>query len=112
MREVTEDLFGVARRLREIDEYIVFWNGEKFEIWARGERAFSWDGVLDERVLWKARETRVENLDFSEIMKHNELIRGSAARQMETAISELREKFEFAHQTSSDVTFEKLRRQI
>ena len=111
MTKVTSDLFDVVQRLREIDEYEVFWRGELYEIRIRDQRAFECE-VLDERVLWRARMTRVENLDFDLIMAHNLEIESSATRKMEQSTSALVEMFEYAHQTSQDVTFSKRRLQI
>lgn len=122
MQKVTSDLFDIANRLREIDNrYVTFFNPERerfevhtSEITSTDSLAFIvTDPILDERTLWKARVTRVDNFDnlMDEFDIHNRELERKAERGLNHAIRQLTEMFDFASQTSHDVTFSK-RRQI
>ncbi len=74
---VVDDLFHIARRIREIDcRYEIYFNRVKsrFEIHANGAMQIALPfGNLDNRTLIYVRETRLERLDnvISDIEKHN-----------------------------------------
>jgi len=103
MTRVTDDLFGIAGRLREIDpRYDVFWDGADYKIFL-SDLLILTACFLDERVLCAVRE----ELDFDAVMEHNANIEKSAERAMDIAVRQLGEMFEFAAQTSHEVTFTK-----
>jgi len=105
--KVTNDLFDIVNRLKEIDPGYKVDLEDRFRIYLNDKICFSTD-VLDERVLWKVRE----EIDLDEIFEHNEKVKESANRQMDAVLCELLDMLEFANQTSQDVTFGKTRRQI
>lgn len=95
--KVVDDLFHIARRLKEIDRnYELFFNRKRgrFEIYAKGamQIALPFDR-LDARCLDYARKTRIENLSalMDEIEKNNravDLKNEKTAREKTFALTE------------------------
>ena len=90
LREIKEDLFDIAHRLREIDSrYRVYRNLKlnRFEIHANGvlQLAAPFDS-LDARTLELVRSTRVENAD--RLIKDMEVRNGELKRARENAARE------------------------
>jgi len=107
MTKITDDLFGIAGRLKEIDpRYEVFWDGVNYKIFferALGQRPYMTAGFLDERIIWRVRE----ELDFDAVMEHNAAIVRGAERAMDDAVRGLGEMFDYASETSQEVIFTK-----
>lgn len=77
--EVNSDLYDIASRLKEIDDYILFYNADKdrFEVHnSRGLQVASPFRGLDARLIEFVRKTRVERLKeiLKEIDEHNDKI--------------------------------------
>ena len=115
MIKVTNDLFDIANRLILLDPtYEVFLNTQKnrFQVHKQGKLSFTVTAdILDERVLWSAMQAGI-NVDCDQMSQHNLQVQNSAQEKMDQAIRDLQEMFQFANQTSQDVTFGKTRRQI
>lgn len=95
--KVRDDLFHIARRLKQIDrDYELFFNrkAKRFEVYAKGamQIALPFDR-LDARCLRYARKTRIENLNavMDEIERNNAAIdaaKEKSARDKVFAITE------------------------
>jgi len=118
MQEITNDLFDIANRLRQIDtSYRTFFNHEKsrYEVHSSHGLEFivPYD-ILDERTLEHARRTRKENLcDIeNEIEFHNREIEQSAYIKLQHELRRLDDMMNFANQMGGNITFHKTKEWI
>jgi len=113
MIEVTNDLFGIARRLQKINpSYRVYYNNrhQRFEIHASKALAFIVPYQrLDARTLEYALKTRVQNADYieQEMNTHNKKILDSVNQNVDQAAVELQDMLKYAHRTGHNVAFTK-----
>ncbi|MCL2755925.1 MAG: hypothetical protein FWE45_02620 [Firmicutes bacterium] len=127
MQQITNDLFDIANRLKQIDEqYNVFFDSvkERYEVHSLNLGYSSPNPntlefivpypILDERTLTRAMRTRKENEYeiLAEIEEHNKLIEQSAYDAMSQELKRFEDMFSYAYQTGRDVTFAKRREWI
>lgn len=120
--KVTSDLFDIANRLRQIDErYHLFWNGRdyRFEVHSSEDpnmltHEFNVRGDLDAAVIEHALETRAvnENDLRDQIDTANRETEMAASRTAQSELRRLEDMFQYASQTSHEITFKKRRKWI
>lgn len=98
IREIKEDVFDLADRIREVDEeYRLFYNldCERYEVHKRGEIAVTWTEPLSAALVTKLRETHVRRR--TELLKEIEEGEARARREEEhrsrERIGEMTESF-------------------
>jgi len=112
MKEVTRDLFCIAKRLKHINkDYRVFYNDKaaRFEVHTKQlEFVVPYDR-LDARTLEHARRTRKQNdaQIEAEITKHNNDIQTSAQKKMNGLRRDLEDKLTYAMRAGHEVNFTK-----
>ena len=112
MIKVTDDLFGIARRLLHINpKYVVFWNNktERYEVHTdRLEFIVPYDH-LDGRTLEYAEKTLVRNADIidKEITAHNDNIVKDGEKLLADADVEFEEYMRIAYRAGRAVTLGK-----
>ena len=116
MIRITQDLLGIAERLREIDsDYCAFYNSslDRFEIHCDEAPSFLTlclvADSLDNRLLERAMKTRKENLDENqaEMDSENARIENAAFDRLQEASHVVEDMLSFANSTSLDVIFSK-----
>ena len=118
MQQITNDLFDITKRLKDIDQnYVIIFNDESIRFEVHSSTYPSMQTLefivpfetLDERTLWYALKTRVENFESlqDEFDLHNKGIENKALESMNHVARQLSEMFTYAHQTSQDVAFSK-----
>ena len=98
IREIKEDVFDLADRIKEVDEeYRLFYNfdHERYEVHKRGEVAVTWTEPLSAGLITKLRETHVRRR--MELLKEIEEGEARAMREDEhrtrERIGEMTENF-------------------
>ena len=98
VREIKEDVFDIADRIKEADsEYRLYYNldRERYEVRKRGEIAITWSEPLSAALIVKLRETHVRRRTelLAEIERGEERARREEEHRTRERIGEMTENF-------------------
>jgi len=107
---VTDDLFDIAMRIKEIDEkYQIYFNNstDKYEVHTVGLEFMVPYENLDERTLYHAMRTRAENsLELElEVETHNALLEQQAMQKLSQQTKHLEDMLAYAERVGGDIEF-------